>query len=107
MRRFTTPTITLLVEGVDLTEMDVRVTFKQGRRKLTIQHPTVEIVTIEQTEYTKVTVTLTQEQTGYFADSPCKVQVNWIAADGSRDATEIKATPNWPNLLDEVVDYEL
>ena len=107
MRRYTTPTMPFLVEGLDLTGMDVHVTFRQGRRKLDISDPLVEIVTIEQTTYTRVTVTLTQEQTGRFTTSPCKVQVNWVAADGSRDATDEKAIDVWPNLLDEVVEYEL
>lgn len=107
MRRYTTPTLTIIVEGIDLTAMDVRVTLKQGKRSLTISNPEMEAVTEEGRTDTKLDVTLTQEQTALFEAVPLKVQVNFIDVDGARDATECKTVDVWPNLLPEVIAYGL
>lgn len=107
MRRYTTPTLTIIVEGIDLTAMDVRVTLKQGKRSLTISDPEMETVSEEGRTDTKLDVTLTQEQTALFEAVPCKVQVNFIDQDGARDATECKTVDVWPNLLPEVIAYGL
>lgn len=109
MRRYTTPTETLVVEGIDLTGYDVRVTFRQGGRQLTVTDPTIEVLTGQGEQHdrtdTKLTFTLTQAQTGAFQHGVCEVQVNWISSDGARDATEIKQVPVPANLLAEVIEY--
>lgn len=103
MRQYTTPTISLLVKGVDLTAADdVYVTFSDRTRAivLTIDTPTVAA----SGDDTQVTVTLTQEQTATFiANSLCDVEVNWM--DGStRMATEIAPLNVKENLLKEVLE---
>ena len=109
MRRFTTPTETLVVEGVDLTGFDVRATYRQAGRKLTITSPTMQVLTGQGPSHdrtdTKLTFTLTQEQTGAFQRGTCEVQVNWISPDGARDATEAVEVPVPDNLLSEVIAY--
>ena len=105
MRRYTTPTLTLVVEGLDLTAMDVYVTLRQGKRLLTLTDPEMETEVVEQRTDTKLTVTLSQEQTAFFEAVPVDVQVNWIGVDGARDATEVKRVEVWPNLLQEVIAY--
>lgn len=105
MRRYTTPTLTLVVEGIDITACDVYVTLRQGKRLLTLTDPEMETEVVEQRTDTKLTVTLTQEQTALFEAVPVDVQVNYISSDGARDATEVKRVEVWPNLLQEVIAY--
>lgn len=100
MRRYTTPTHELLVEGVDLTGCDVYATYRQGRRTRTIR------VEPEQTEEgTVLHVPFEQIETAEFRVGPVDVQVNWVHPDGQRDATEIASVMATQNLLDEVVPY--
>ena len=105
MRRYTTPTLTIVVEGIDITAMNVYVTLKQGKRTLTISDPEMQTETVGQRTDTRLDVTLTQEQTALFEAVPLKVQVNFIDVDGARDATECKVVDVWPNLLPEVIAY--
>lgn len=100
MRRFTTPTLTITVEGVDLTAQEVMVTFQQRNRKLTVERPAMELVDGD----TVISVPLTQLQTGGFAEGSAEVQVNWLDGHGHRDATTIGAVQVERNLLAEVVD---
>lgn len=98
MRRFTTPTIDLTVEGWDLSGAEAFVTFRQGPRKVTLTDASMELVG----EDTIITVDLTQLQTGRFKAGECEVQVNWVE-EGKRNATEIRKVEVAQNLLDEVV----
>lgn len=100
MRRFTTPTLTITVEGVDLTAQEVMVTFQQRNRTLTVERPAMELVDGD----TVISVPLTQLQTGGFAEGSAEVQVNWLDGHGHRDATTIGAVQVERNLLAEVVD---
>ena len=100
MRRFTTPTLTITVEGVDLTAQEVMVTFQQRSRTLTVEQPTMALVDGD----TVISVPLTQLQTGGFAEGSAEVQVNWLDGNGHRDATTIGAIQVERNLLDEVVE---
>lgn len=108
MVKYTTPTIHLIVEGVDITDKDIYVTLEQGNIELskTGSDLTVTAITEEQNTDTDITFVLTQEETGQL--NPCRnvmIQVNWIASNGVRAATEIKAIGVMQNLLDEVIDY--
>lgn len=105
MRRYTTPTLPMTVP-VDLTGAEIHVTIKQGARK--IQKTGTDIVSVWDAESGKTTlsVTLTQEETGAFiAGRKAEVQVNWIFADGTRDATNIKPIDVSENLIAEVITY--
>lgn len=108
MIRYTTPTITLTVEGIDLTGKVIYATFEQGRRKLTKRNAdmTVSTVTEDERTDTVLAMMLTQEETAAFDfDKSVLVQVNWISVGGIRCATEIKKIGVMRNLLDEVVSY--
>ena len=102
MRRYTTPTVTLTVKGVDLTGMDVLVTFSQACRTLTVENPSMTL----DGEDTVISVPLTQVQTGGFADGSVEVQVNWLDGYGHRDATTVGTIEVGRNLLAQVVDDE-
>lgn len=104
MINYTTPTITLTIEGVDLTSKDVYVTFEQGAHQLTKKGNQLYVST-EGTD-TIITMTLTQEESATFDYSKnVAIQVNWISPDGVRSATEIKKIDVMRNLLDEVIEY--
>ena len=100
MRRYTTPTVTVTVEGVDLTTSTVLVTFQQRSNRLTVEGPSMEL----QGEDTVISVPLSQLQTGGFAEGSIEVQVNWLDGYGHRDATTVAAIQVERNLLAEVVD---
>lgn len=100
--RFTTPPISLLVEGVDITSADVYVTVKQGPNEINLTD--TDLTMSYANSNTTVTFALTQVQAGslnanYFSE----VQVNWIAG-GVRYATEIARVKIYDNLLDEVIE---
>ena len=100
MRRYTTPTVTVEVEGVDLTTSTVLVTFQQRNNRLTVEGPSMTL----QGEDTIISVPLSQLQTGGFAEGSIEVQVNWLDGYGHRDATTVAAIQVERNLLAEVVD---
>lgn len=108
MIKYTTPTITLTIEGVDLTGQDIYVSIEQGQHEL-MKHGsdlTVTTETVQQVTNTIVTFTLAQEETADFCfNKGASVQVNWINAAGKRAATEIKTIGVMRNLLDEVISY--
>lgn len=107
MRRFTTPTLPLSVP-VDLTGADVRVSIKQGQRKLLKQDDDIIGLTYDsETGKTSFSVRLSQEETGAFlAEKQVTIQANWIFADGTRSATNIKKIDVTENLLNEVIEYD-
>ena len=108
MINYTTPTISLTVEGVDISTADIYASFEQGRTEMTKSGTDITVTTDthDQITDTIVTMTLTQTESALFAfNKPVSVQVNWIFANGSRDATEIKVIPVMRNLLDEVIAY--
>ena len=100
MRQYTTPTIPITVEGLDLTAFSVWVTFTQGSHVLTIEDPTMEL---DVDGNTVLSVELGQCQTAGFRVGMAKVQVNWINQYGKRDATEEGVLPVDGNLLDRVL----
>ena len=107
--RFTTPALTLVVRGIDLTGMDaVTVSLRQriGRAESThavdVDDPTM---TYDGTD-TTIAVTLTHEQSGGFVEgADVEVQVNWMD-DDARDASTIGRVPWSRNLLAEVMEVE-
>ena len=101
MRRYTTPTIELTVEGHDLTASDVYVTMRQQGRELTIEDADVAL----DGEDTVITFALTQEQSATFREGRAKVEVNWVDADGFRNATAIEEMSVTPNLLNQVIEH--
>lgn len=106
MVKYTTPTITLTVEGVDITPHDIYVSFAQGNVELhkSGDDLTVTTETHEQVTDTVITLTLSQAESAMFKpNNLVRVQVNWISATGVRAATEIKSVPALLNLLDEVL----
>lgn len=108
MINYTTPSISLVVEAVDLTGQDVYVTLEQGSHELTKKGSDLIITTdthSQQTD-TEIVFTLSQTESASFdiGKSVC-IQVNWINSSGVRDATEIKTISVMRNLLDEVISY--
>ena len=108
MINYTTPSISLVVESVDLTGNDVYVTLEQGSHELTKTGSDLIITTDthgQQTD-TEIVFTLSQTESAAFNfGKSVSVQVNWINASGVRDATEIKTIGVMRNLLDEVIEY--
>lgn len=108
MINYTTPTIPLTVEGVDLTGNDVYVSLEQGKTELTKTGAdlVIETETQGQTTDTNITFTLTQTESAMFDfGKSVSIQVNYINSSGVRDATEIKTIRVMRNLLDEVIAY--
>lgn len=109
MINYTTPTLSLTVEGVDLTPHNVYVSLEQGTHELHKSGNDLVVTTDThgQTTDTIITLTLTQEESASFnVNKSVNVQVNFITADGVRDATEIKTISVMRNLLDEVIGYD-
>lgn len=108
MINYTTPAITLIVEGVDISDNDVYVSLKQGCQEMTKKGTDLDISpqTVGQVTNTQISFTLTQEESASFDyNRNVMVQVNWISSAGVRDATEIKTISVMKNLLDEVIEY--
>lgn len=108
MINYTTPTISLTVEAVDLTGQDVYVTLQQGSHEMTKKGAdlTVTTETHDQQTDTNITFVLSQAESASFKfNQAVSVQVNWINSSGVRAATEIKAIGVMRNLLDEVIAY--
>ena len=108
MINYTTPTITLTVEGVDITSCDVYVSLEQGSTEITKSGTDLTLATeaVGHNTNTTISFALTQEESGSFnVKLPVSLQVNWINSSGVRTATEIVSLPVMKNLLNEVVEY--
>ena len=104
MRRGTTPQISQVVYGYDLTGATVYATVKQGQNVIT---KTGEDLTIEVTdEDTAVTFALSQEDTLSLQPGRAFVQIRWIDSDGNAYANYISEIQVEGVLLDEVIEYE-
>lgn len=100
MIQYTTPTIRLTVEGVDITAYRVYVTLKQGAKTLTI----TDVDTSPSDGDTQILLPLSQVQTGGFSGGDLDVQVNWWdSLSQTRNATTIGKLRVQPNLLRMVV----
>ena len=112
IRRYTTPTQELIVEGVDLTASDVYVVYKQGNTCLKFSGEEIEMEKIAWADLesgkwdTVLRVYMSQETTAKFrTDRDVEVQVNWIE-DGQRNATTIARFEVTRNLMEEVIGNE-
>lgn len=104
MIKYTTPTISLIVEGVDITAHDIYVTLEQGTTELIKTGSDLTVSTDDGD--TSIIFTLTQEESASFDyNNRAAVQVNWITSQGVRSATEIKSIGITKNLLDKVISY--
>lgn len=102
MRRYTTPTIELTIEGIDLTESDVMVTFAQNDYSFTISG--TDLAVTFDGENTVITCRLSETETGKFQnDYYVEIQVNWVS-DGERNATDIAYVMVDDNLQNESIE---
>jgi hypothetical protein len=105
MRRYTTPTLKLIVP-LDITGADIRVSIKQSSHKILKIGSAVTAVYDSRKGVTELAVSFTQEETGMFsAGGQAQVQVNWIKPNGDRGATDIETINVTENLLNEVISY--
>ena len=104
MRRGTTPTLTISVTGLVVSDLKtIRVTFKQGNIELT---KTTEQVTVD-TEYNSISVPLTQEDTLMFGSGAVNVQIRGLLEDGvTAIASTIKSFSMDKILLDGVIEAD-
>lgn len=103
MRRYTTPTITLNINGIDLTGYKTFTTLKQGKKELTLE----DLPVVPTENGCTLTGVLTQEQTaGFTADSSVLVQVRFIDAEGVASASNIKPLTVNKVLKEGVISYE-
>ena len=106
IRRYTSPTQELIVEGIDLTNAEIYVSYRQKCVSLVFSGDDlqVEAVTEDERTDTKISVHMSQEMTAKFrADEDVEVQVNWIL-DGQRNATIIAKFGIQRNLLEAVIE---
>lgn len=107
MINYTTPSITLEVEHIDLTDnQDVYVTIVQGQTELTKKGSDLTISYNDQSEMSIIVFKLSQEESASFQFSrSAQLQVNFINSSGIRDATNIAKIDVLKNLLDEEISY--
>lgn len=109
MYQYTTPSIELLVKGVDISAHHIYATVEQKDISVTKSGNdlNVEVVPTADGSDTKISFELTQIESGKFNfNSWAEVQVNWITSASKRKATDVKKIPVMKNLLDEVVRYD-
>lgn len=108
MIRYTTPTQTIKVKGIDLTGYDVTVSLRQligvtqNAHEVDIGGDAVSLA-LDGSD-TAVTFTLTQEQSGGFVRGWVDVQVNYGSGD-TRMASSVTSLYMDRNLLTEVVEF--
>ena len=105
MDRYTTPTLEVDVEGVDLEGMDVILTLRQGRRLLDVKASSFSAYETDG-ETAHIEVTLTQQQSALFrAGEKVEVQLNFIDSNGYRGDTTIAETSFGRNLHEQVMRH--
>ena len=108
MIRYTTPTQTIKVKGIDLTGYDVTVSLRQligvtqNAHEVDIGGDAVSLA-LDGSD-TAVTFTLTQEQSGGFVRGWVDVQVNYGSGD-TRMASSVTSLYMERNLLTQVVEF--
>lgn len=104
MRQFTTPTLPLEAEGVDITGADyVWVTFASKSRNHIITKDKESLILEYNGKDTLITVELTQQETGSFLiNERVDIEINWMNGT-KRGATEIKTINVKENLLNKVM----
>lgn len=109
MRQYTTPTLPLMTEGVDITGADyIWVTFSDKNRNQVVTKEQSDLMNLAfDGENTIFDVRLTQEETGSFiVNAKVDVEVNWMVGN-ERLATEIKTLSVKENLLKQVMPKEV
>lgn len=103
MRRGTTPTIALVVQGYDLTDSKVYATIQQGSYTLTKSGADL---TVEESDGNSfITFELTQAETLAFKAGNASVQVRWINSNDIALATDICTIRIDTVLMDGVIAY--
>lgn len=104
MRRGTTPTLTIKVNGLDVADLKtVKVTLEQGSVELT---KNTDEVTID-TEYNQISVPLTQADTLQFQSGAVNVQIRGLLSDDKTAiASTIKSFSMEKILLDGVIEAD-
>jgi hypothetical protein len=107
MIRGTTPDYILEGQGVDLSGRRVYVTFAQGNYKFTRtnENLTMEVDTSGQTVVTRISITLTQEETLRLHEGTVRIQIKAIDSDGNVDASECMSAGVGQALLEKVITY--
>lgn len=103
MRRYTTPTITLEIEGIDLTDYYYEVSIRQHCVLVTVTDADCEATT----DGCTLSFTLSQEDTGKFRydNKWADIQVRYVDANDVAGATEIKRIPIQTVLKEGVLEY--
>lgn len=106
MYRYTTPTYVVGINGADLSNCRVFLTFRQGDAEVT-EDVTGTKRELE-TDRWAVSVTLTQLQSaGFKVDGgPLRVQANAIDPNGYRVPTKQKPLKRGSNLLERILSYD-
>lgn len=107
IRRFTTPTVEIIVGDKDITGSKAYATFRQerptgGMRRMTIPASSMDYDGIDTTVY----VQMTQEQTGSLYVGHVEIDLNWITSNGKRNGTAKTYADVEDNLLDSRIDYD-
>lgn len=104
--KYTSPPMSVEVEGVDITSATVYLTLKQNSTKITLNGTRLTMTYANSN--TTITFALTQAESGQFdlissdINAWAEVQVNYIIG-GVRYATEIVKTKIMDNLYNEVI----
>lgn len=104
MYQGTTPTLTLNVEGADLTDKTAFVTIRCGNYSLT---KTGEDVAVSYAEgVSTVVIRLTQRETLLMLEEYATVQIRFIDENGNADATNKATFEVQESLYSAVIEYE-
>lgn len=104
MYQGTTPTLTLNVEGADLTDKTVFVTIRCGNYTLT---KTGDDIAISYADgVSTVVVRLTQQETLKMRESTATVQIRFVDENGNADATNKASFDVESVLYHAVIEYE-
>lgn len=103
MRQYTTPTLSLKIQGQHLSGKDVYVTLVCGKRRTELTFTAPDIDVTEDGDDTYIDFTLTQEQTAQLPPGgTVQIQVNWMIGS-SRFSTNIKDLYVRENLLKRIL----
>lgn len=112
MIQATTPPITLIIRGVDLTTVEsVHVTIKQGGTTITLTGDDIVVTSSldGNVSVSEITFYLTQTQSIKFLVGDAKIQVNWMYEENGkilRNATVASSIFIDEQLLNEVIEDE-
>jgi len=105
MRRGSTPSVDLIIPGIDLTGATIHVAIAQGSALLVKSGADVTAVYDSEEDATTLTVPYGQADTLSFTPGTAQVQVRWVFSDGRADGTNVKTVTITPVLEDGVIEY--